>query len=227
MAVTPRPVNTAVTTLNPLVFIKEVARYFMDFLETDFHKQKTPKRAVRFRNPDNLLVGVSADKYPTFGASLWKLVNRSFAKGVLDHIDKGAFRTPIPENLLELVRLQVSKLSAEQVARVVAAVAQELENAAILYSREYDRALSVTLDAADSAIKAEIVIPLIKNIENPLQNLDLGDDNAIYLMEEELTATLMELLTNKVSELLRLAIGKEKPDIAGELTKVFDVASCR
>ena len=43
MGVTPRPVNTAGTTLNPLVFIKEIARYFMDFLETDFHKQKTPE----------------------------------------------------------------------------------------------------------------------------------------------------------------------------------------
>jgi hypothetical protein len=154
MGVTPRPVNTAGTTFNPLVFIKEVARYFMDFLETDFHKQKTPKRAVRFRNPDNLLVGVSADKYPTFGAAVWKLVNRSFAKGVLDHIGKEAFRTPIPENLLELVRLQVSKLSTEQVARVVAGVARELENAATLYSREYDRALSVTLDAIEKRVEA-------------------------------------------------------------------------
>jgi hypothetical protein len=74
MGVTPRPVNTAVTTLNPLVFIKEVARYFMDFLETDFHKQKTPKRAVRFRNPDNLLVGVSADKYANQQSAIQDLV---------------------------------------------------------------------------------------------------------------------------------------------------------
>jgi hypothetical protein len=29
---------------NPLLFIKEVAKYFMDFLETDFHKQRSPKR---------------------------------------------------------------------------------------------------------------------------------------------------------------------------------------
>lgn len=26
-----------------LIFIKEVAKYFMDFLETDFHKRKAPR----------------------------------------------------------------------------------------------------------------------------------------------------------------------------------------
>jgi len=28
---------------NGLVFVKEVAKYFMDFLETDFHKRKKSK----------------------------------------------------------------------------------------------------------------------------------------------------------------------------------------
>jgi hypothetical protein len=33
-------------------FIKDLASYYMDFLETDFHRRKTPKRSVRFRNSD-------------------------------------------------------------------------------------------------------------------------------------------------------------------------------
>jgi hypothetical protein len=39
---------------NPFMFIKEVAKYFMDFLETDFHKQRAPKRAIRFRDSNSL-----------------------------------------------------------------------------------------------------------------------------------------------------------------------------
>ena len=41
---------------NGLAFIKEVAKYFMDFLETDFHKRCNPKRSVQLRNSSNLLV---------------------------------------------------------------------------------------------------------------------------------------------------------------------------
>ena len=52
------------TPAGPLLFLKEVAKYFMDFLETDFHKRHTPKRAVRFRNADNLLTGFTAHKIP-------------------------------------------------------------------------------------------------------------------------------------------------------------------
>lgn len=77
------PLFAAKQASNPLLFIKEVAKYFMDFLETDFHKRKTPKRALRFRNPDNLLIGISAAKYPQFNATVWKLINRAFGKGVI------------------------------------------------------------------------------------------------------------------------------------------------
>jgi hypothetical protein len=42
---------------NPLEFVKELATYYMDFLETDIHRRKNPKRSIRFRSADNLLVG--------------------------------------------------------------------------------------------------------------------------------------------------------------------------
>ena len=44
-------------------FIKEVAKYFMDFLETDFHKRSAPKRSISFRNDKNYLVGINLKKY--------------------------------------------------------------------------------------------------------------------------------------------------------------------
>jgi hypothetical protein len=44
-----------------LGFIKEVAKYFMDFLETDFHRQRNPRRTVRLRNNDNLKIGLNLE----------------------------------------------------------------------------------------------------------------------------------------------------------------------
>jgi predicted adenine nucleotide alpha hydrolase (AANH) superfamily ATPase len=41
---------------NQIRFIKEVAKYFMDFLESDFHKKNAPKRSISFRNEKNYLV---------------------------------------------------------------------------------------------------------------------------------------------------------------------------
>jgi len=43
-------------------FVTEVARYFMDFLETDFHKVRNPKRHIQNRNKDNLQVSINLNK---------------------------------------------------------------------------------------------------------------------------------------------------------------------
>jgi len=51
---------------NELTFIKELAKYYMDFLETDFHKRRNPKRSIKSRNENNLLIGINLNKYPTF-----------------------------------------------------------------------------------------------------------------------------------------------------------------
>src|SRR3990167_9626806 len=94
-----------------LVFIKEVAKYFMDFLETDFHKHKLPRRSIKFRNNDNLLVGLNLQKYETFNALILELISKNFDKDVLNKISKGIYKTSLPKNLLELIKLQIGKIT--------------------------------------------------------------------------------------------------------------------
>ncbi|MEO0075613.1 MAG: AAA domain-containing protein, partial [candidate division WOR-3 bacterium] len=56
-----------------------------------------------------------------------------------------------------------------------------------------------------------------------LENLNLGDENNIYLMEEELTSILCLILENKISEILKLLLSKEKVDILKQLKEVFEI----
>jgi len=112
---------------NGLAFIKEVAKYFMDFLETDFHKRRTPKRNVQIRNNSNLLVGLNLNKYPSFNTLVWKSVTHGFDRNVLNTIQKGVYRTNIPSNLLDLIKLQVEKINAKQISRITAQIADEIE----------------------------------------------------------------------------------------------------
>lgn len=62
----PNQDNAGNAAKNGLLFIKEVAKYFMDFLETDLHKRRNPKRNVQLRNASNLLIGLNLSKYPSF-----------------------------------------------------------------------------------------------------------------------------------------------------------------
>jgi len=206
---------------NGSAFIKEVAKYFMDFLETDFHKRRNPKRSIKLRDQNNLLVGLNLNKYPAFNNLVWKSVNSAFAGSRT--IEKNRYKTNIPQNLLDLVKLQTEILSTTQITQIIKNISEGLEKTATLYEKEYDKALTSSLELAAKTIKENLVLPFINNIEKSLENLNLGDENSIYLMEEELTNVLVTLLENKVSELLKLLIAKQKTALLKELKSVFDV----
>jgi len=212
---------------NSLAFIKEVAKYFMDFLETDFHKRKNPKRSISLRSNNNLLIGLNLNKYPSFNNLVWKAINHAFDKNTLNTVQKGVYRTNIPKNLLDLIKLQSEKINNKRIAKTLEQIAEEIEKHSVLYSKEYDQALSVSMEVIAKIIKADLVLPFISNLEKPLENLNLGDENNIYLMEEELTAILSLLLENKISEILKLLISKEKVDILKQLKDVFEIQVVR
>ena len=204
-----------------LLFFKEVAKYFMDFLETDFHKRKFPRRGIKFRNNDNLLIGLNLQKYESFNKLVWKLIGKNFDKDTLGKIEKGVYKTNLPKNLLELIKLQIGKITIGQVNALITDIASEIEKSGTLYEKEYDVALTTSIEAAGKIIHKELVEPFIQGIEKPLQNLHLGDEDNIYLIEEELTSVLLSQMENKISEILNLFIAKEKVNLEKELKSVL------
>ena len=207
--------------MGSLLFIKEVAKYFMDFLETDFHKHKFPRRTIKFRNNDNLLIGLNLQKYPSFNKLAWKLIIKGFDRGSLNKIEKGVYKTNLPKNLLDLITLQIGKITSTQVTALTERIAEEIEKAGTLYAKEYDVALTTSVEEAAKIIRSELVHPFVESIEKPLQNLNLGDEDNVYLIKEELTAVLLRLLENKISETLNLLIAQEKVNFTKELKTVF------
>ena len=212
---------------NGLLFFKEVAKYFMDFLESDFHKKKLPRRTIEYRNNNNLLVGLNLQKYESFNKLVWKLINQNFDKEVLNKIEKGVYQTQLPKNLLDLVKLQVDKVNINQVNGVIRDIAAEIEKLGTLYGTEYDVALNNAIEVTQKIIHDEFVAPFIKSIENPLQNLTLGDEEDIFHIEEELSSVLTNQLESKISEILNLYIAKEKVNIEKELKSVFTLAETK
>ena len=143
----PKKENKKNKETNGLVFIKEVAKYFMDFLETDFHKRKNPKRSIQFRSKNNILVGLNLGKYQRFNALVWKAINHAFDKDVLNNIEKGVYRTNIPNNLLDLIKLQSDKLSQKQISKILKKAGEEIEKSIALHKKDIDQAFSFSLGA--------------------------------------------------------------------------------
>jgi len=211
-----------------LAFIKDIATYFMDFLETDFHKRKSPRRSIQFRNADNLLVGLNLSKYPDFNDLIWNTIKHGFDKeNSLNTIEKGVYKTNIPKNLLNLIKFQSKKISQKKVNKIIKNLAGEIENNIILHKDNFDTALSTSIDIISKIIRTDIVTPFISNVEKPLQTLDWGDENSIYLMEEDLTSILVSLINNKLSEIIKRTISEEKINIIKEIESVFQLVEIK
>jgi superfamily I DNA and/or RNA helicase/very-short-patch-repair endonuclease len=206
-----------------LGFFKEVTKYFMDFLETDFHKATTPKRAIKSRNSSNLLVSFNLRKYDTFYSVIAKHIYRGFPSDVILQIKKGQHKTKLPRNVVDLIELQVSKISKAQLEELISIIAQRVEQEAVLNGDDFDLALTNATDEAGVSFYTQVIHPFIVSLQKPIINKELGDESDIFMMEQELVDTFVEKLKSKISEVLRRLIAKEEFDIFNELLETVEL----
>ena len=67
-------------------FVSKLVTYYMDFLETDFHKRRVPKRSVKFRNSKNLRVGLDLAKYEAFQPSVLKVLGSGMTRPISEEM---------------------------------------------------------------------------------------------------------------------------------------------
>ena len=61
--------------INYKSFAKSLGKYYMEFLETDFKKQRIPKRRINYRDNNNLLIGLNLKKYDRFDKKIRKHIS--------------------------------------------------------------------------------------------------------------------------------------------------------
>lgn len=218
------------------LFIKEVGGYFMEFLETDFHKRKLPRRSIKLHNEKGLLTGLNIGKYPSFYKVAYKLVNNCFNKDELSSIQKGVYKADIPKSLIDLIKKQVGNVSEVDIADIIKELDESIQQSALKYKDDYLQAFNSVMTDADAVFKKRIVLDLVKSIEKPLESNKLADENAIFQIEEEITGILKKKVEDAVAEALKQMLSGTKSnakkllkdtlnlgDVRGSLTKFFDM----
>src|SRR3989344_9685295 len=132
------------------LFIKEVGSYFMEFLETDFHKRKLPRRNIKLHNDKGLLTGLNLNKYPSFYKVAYKLVNNCFRDDVLTSVQKGVYKADIPKSLLDLIKKQVAKVSEADVIDLIKELDESIQQSALKYKDDYLQAFNSVMTDADA-----------------------------------------------------------------------------
>jgi len=184
-------------------FAKEVAKYFMDFLETDFHRRKTPRRSLKFSNESGLKVGINLKRYRLFSESVWKSVKRGFQDEAPTVVKKGQHRHAIPEVTVKVIRQHIDQISDERTSGLVSNIADESKACAVRNRADPDAALAEAADTCMSTIRASLVEPLVdERLAEGLRKLNAGDEGTVYLLKEDLTAVLSGLVHPAIQEII-------------------------
>jgi len=183
-------------------FVKEVARYFMNFLETDFKKRRIPKRNAIQKTQKGLKVGIDLEKYPKLKKHFFILLNSGFKKESLQ-IKKGEYINNVPKNLFNLIEAKIKKLSKKDLDKVFNKIENMVEEKKILHTKEYDKFLEETKEETKNIFSRNLIISLLDDLDKPLENLDIADENSKFQLETEITDSVFAIFENKYTEALQ------------------------
>ncbi|MBI1833471.1 MAG: hypothetical protein HYR90_01470 [Candidatus Andersenbacteria bacterium] len=218
--------NKAKESNSTTPFIKEVGKYFMEFLETDFHKRRLPRRSIKLHNDKGLLTGLNLSKYPSFYKVAYKLVNNAFTDAELT-IQKGVYKADIPESLLDLIKKQINKVTNTEVTALIKELDDSIQQSSVKYKDDYLQAFNSVMENAGSVFEKHIILNLVKSIEKPLENNKLADENAIFQIEDELTNIFTKKVEDAVAESLKILLSGDKPNTKKLLKDVLDIEDIR
>jgi len=207
-------------------FIKEVGKYFMEFLETDFHKRKLPSRGIKLHNEKGLLTGLNLSKYPSFYKVAYKLVNKAFTGDDLI-VQKGTYKADIPKSLLDLIKKQINKVTDREVTALIKELEDSIQQSAVKYKDDYIEAYNSVIENSGTIFKNHIILSLVSSIVKPLENNGLADENAIFQIEEELADIFTNKVKDAVSESLKLLLSAEKVNVKKFLKEALNAEDIR
>jgi len=207
-------------------FVKEVAKYFMNFLETDFKKRRIPKRNVIQKTQKGLKVGIDLEKYPKLKKVFSGYLNNGFKKQTLK-IKKGEYVNNVPGNLFDLIETRIEKYSKKDLDIIFKKVEKLAQEKKTLYLKEYDKFLEETKEDTKNIFSRNLIISLLDDLDKPLKNLDIADENSKFQLEMDVTDSIFTIFENKYIEILKNFFQDPEFNFKNELQEIIKISEIK
>ena len=183
-------------------FIYDVSRYYRDFLDTDFKRQRLPKRSITNRDRAGSLTGVALRKYPSFEQEVWRCLNEPLDGGLRMTIARGRHRSELRGIVRTVIDRQVDAIRTDTVTGLRDAVLAEAKNQAQHYKGDPESYHASVVSTMQSQTLRVVVRPLIDNLESHFERASSQPIEAIFEVEDELTERLTADCESAIGEAL-------------------------
>ena len=210
------------------LFIEELCKYFMDFLQSGFKSTRFPKRYIRLNNEKNFKIGIDLSKYENFNESIRKTLNKPEPFQTDISVKKGTHTVKLNNTSLDLLKKLTKQIKDKDIDKIVLLSTNVIKEFAVSHRNKPDEAY----DKINDKIKEELIKIIIKPISEKMDPLIGSQSNfqleSLYTLEQGLTELILDPLVEQIPSIFNniLANQKYKPkeDVASLFNK-SDIAA--
>ncbi len=110
------------------IFVEELCKYFMDFLQTGFKSTRFPKRYIRLNNEKNFKIGIDLSKYENFNESIRKVLNKPEAFQQEISVKKGTHTVKLNNTSIDLLKKLTKQIKDKDIEKLFYFLLKQLKN---------------------------------------------------------------------------------------------------
>ncbi|CUW40073.1 protein of unknown function [Magnetospirillum sp. XM-1] len=221
---------SGVTGSNKLLdFGTRVSRYFLDFLETDFKRQKAPRRRIVVKNAAGQLMSFSLRKYDRLNRDILDLIREpATEKGASIKITRGKYVSRISATLRNLITQQIEAIPDREFAQIAARTVDDAKASLSKSVEDPERWIEGIIASVEDAVAANIVLPLLTQLEVHLKAASWDAEESIFEIQNEIVEALTRDLGEHLPSALNSLIVSGKADkIEAVFTNFFDTTQAK
>ena len=200
-------------------FIYDISRYYRDFLDTDFKRQRLPKRSATSRDRSGNLTGIALRKYPSFEQEVWRCLIEPLDGVLRMTVVRGRHRSVLPASVRTVIDRQVANINDETVTGLRDAVLAEAKGQAGRWKDDPESYNASVVGAMQREALRTIVRPLLDNLEGYFEKVVEKPIETIFEVEDELTERLIADAEAAIGEALGVVMVDGD---TGELEQLLD-----
>jgi len=194
------------TEVGSQAFIREVAKYYRDFLETDFKRLRAPARQVRLRAANGASLGFNVRRFPGLYHEITELLNRAQADDARIEVRRGRFLARVTPRVQSLVRAQIEALPTDAYRTAINEAIVKIAKSAKDKAKDFDNFVDLAQDIIAQEVTKSVVRPVSKRVEASLEGNLFDAEELLYEIEDDIeshiVATIRENLPRALSKLV-------------------------
>ena len=210
------------------IFVEELCKYFMDFLQTGFKSTRFPKRYIRLNNEKNFKIGIDLSKYENFNESIRKVLNKPEAFQQEISVKKGTHTVKLNNTSIDLLKKLIKQIKDKDIEKIVLLSTKTIKDFALSHRNKPDEAY----DKINEIIKKEITEIIVKPISEKMDPLIGSQSNfvfeSLYQLELGLTELILDPLVEQIPSIFNNILADKKYKPKDDISSLFnrgDIAS--